>query len=107
MIIPYDTVSTALEKLNANVIDAVIMDVLRAYVFTEGFYAGRLKVATSPLTDKGLRLLGRDQPSSLLLISQFNEGLQELMESGRYHELIKKWGLTRTVLPKDELEKAE
>ncbi|ADI37653.1 putative bacterial extracellular solute-binding protein [Waddlia chondrophila 2032/99] len=98
VMIPYDSSSTALERLNANVIDAVIMDVLRAYVFTGGFYSGRLKIATSPLTDRGLRLLTRNQPNFHLLISQFNEGLHRLQESGRYGELLDKWELIHTEL---------
>lgn len=98
VMIPYDSASSALDRLDQNIIDAVIMDVLRAYVFTEGFYFGRLKVATSPLTDRGLRLIARNQPSSHLLVSQFNEGLQNLKDNGRYEELLAKWGLTRTEL---------
>lgn len=106
VIIPYDSVSTALEKLDKNIIDAAIVDVLRAYVFTEGFYANRLKVATSPLTDRGLRLAASNKPESLLLVSQFNDGLTKLKESGRYDELIEKWGLTHTISHQKE-EKSE
>lgn len=103
VIIPYNTVSIALDKLDNDVIDAVIMDVLRAYVFTEGFYAGKLKVATSPLTDRGLRLITRNDPNSLLLASQFDDGLKKLKENGRYDELLNKWGLTRTELEAHEV----
>lgn len=107
VIIPYDTVSTALDKLDSDVIDAVIMDVLRAYVFTEGFYSGRLKVATSPLNERGLRLISRNDPNSLLFVSQFNDALEKMKESGRYEELLDKWGLTRTVLKQQEKESVE
>lgn len=96
VVIPYDTISKALERLDNNTIDAVFMDVLRAYVFTEGFYRGRLKVATLPLTDRGLRLVALNDLNSLLLISQFDDGLQKLKDSGRYGELIEQWGLIAT-----------
>lgn len=96
VIIPYDTASTALDKLDSNVIDAVIMDVLRAYVITDGFYAGRLKVATSPLDDRGFRLIARNDPDSLLFVSQFNDALEQMKKSGRYDELLDKWGLIHT-----------
>ncbi len=94
--IPYDTASAALENLDRNVIDGVILDALKAYAYTEGFYVGRLKVASFPLTDKGLRLISRKDPKSLLLISRFNKGLEKIRKEGVYSELIEKWDLTNT-----------
>jgi len=96
VIIPYRTAAQALEKLDNNEIDGVILDALRAHVFTDGFYAGRLKVPSSPLTDKGLRLVTRNIPKSLLLVSQFNEGLKAIKKSGVFSELVKKWDLIDT-----------
>jgi polar amino acid transport system substrate-binding protein len=66
-----------------------------------------LKVATSPLTDRGLRLAASNKPESLLLVSQFNDGLTKLKESGRYDELIEKWGLTHTISHKKEEKSVE
>ncbi len=96
VIIPYDTISAALERLDDNMINAVFMDIIRAYVSTEGFYKGRLKIATPPLTDRGLRLVALNDPKSILLISKFNEGLKKLKTDGRYGALIEKWGLIPT-----------
>lgn len=94
--IPYDTAAAALENLDKNVIDGVILDALKAYAYTDGFYVGRLKVASSPLTDKGLRLISRKDPKSLLLISRFNKGLEKVKKKGVYGQLIEKWDLTDT-----------
>jgi len=99
--IPYDTASLALEKLDDNEIDGVVLDALKAYAYTEGYYRGRLKVATSPLTDKGLRLVTMRDPKSLLLVSRFNEGLKKIKDKGIYGELIEKWGLTDTEIRED------
>ncbi|MGA8163685.1 MAG: transporter substrate-binding domain-containing protein [Waddliaceae bacterium] len=94
--VPYDSAATALDNLDKHDIDGVILDALKAYAFTEGFYLGKLKVATSPLTGKGLRLITRKDPKSLLLISRFNKGLEKLKSEGVYEQLIKKWDLTDT-----------
>jgi polar amino acid transport system substrate-binding protein len=59
VIIPYDTAAVALENLDQKVIDGVLVDALRAYVWTDGFYAGRLKVVTAPLTYIGFSLVTR------------------------------------------------
>jgi polar amino acid transport system substrate-binding protein len=96
VIIPYDTASQALENLDNNVIDGVILEALRAYVYTEGFYSGRLKVASSPLTDRGLRLIARNEPGSVHFVSRFNEGLKAIREKGIYADLIEKWELITT-----------
>ena len=98
VIIPYDTAATALEKLDGNLLDAVVIDALRAHVSTDGFYRGRLKVATSPLTDRGLRLVTKKTPDKVLFVSKFNDGLRKVKESGTYDALMEKWGLIQTEL---------
>ena len=103
VMIPYDTASEALENLYDNVIDGVILDALRAYVYTEGYYAGQLKVVSSPLTEKGLRLISRKDPPSILLVSRFNEGLKKIIEDGVFEKLINKWDLTYTEVKREEL----
>ncbi len=100
VIIPYDSVKHVLEKLDENIVDGAIVDVLRAYVAADGFYAGRMKVATSPITDRGIRLITLNNPNSLRLVSQFNEGLEQVKESGEYDRLVEKWGLINTEITK-------
>lgn len=96
LIIPYPTSAKALEDLDGHVIDGVLLDALKAYVWTDGFYAGRLKVATSPLTDKGLRLVTLNKPEYVPWINQFNQGLKFFRQNGRYNELVSKWDLIDT-----------
>ena len=93
LIIPYDNMIVALEDLDKDVIDGVILDAMVAHAYTKGFYKGRLKVVTSPLTEKGLRLVTRKEPRSLLLISRFNAGLKTLRNDGTYEKLLEKWNL--------------
>jgi polar amino acid transport system substrate-binding protein len=96
IIIPYPTSAKALEDLDASVIDGVLLDALKAYIWTEGFYAGRLKVATAPLTDKGIRLITLNTPEHVKWIEQFNEGLKNVKNDGIYDKLIEKWDLIDT-----------
>lgn len=96
VVIPYDSVKVVLEKLDENIIDGAIVDALRAHVATDGYYFDRLKVATSPVSDRGIRLITRNDPGPLRFISQFNEGLAKMKANGVYYELVDKWGLINT-----------
>jgi polar amino acid transport system substrate-binding protein len=96
IIIPYDTASEALESLDKNIIDGVILDALRSHIYSDGYYAGRIKVVTAPLTDKGIRLITLNKPKYIHFISHFNEGLKETPESKKYEDLLDKWGLINT-----------
>lgn len=108
IIIPYPTASKALESLDGGALDGVLLDALKAYVWVEGYYAGRLKVATSPLTEKGLRLVTLNNPQSLKWIEEFNTGLKKIIENGTYEHLIQKWDLIETeIREKNEVQKIE
>lgn len=89
----FENMNRALEALTRDKIDGVIMDALQAYHNVEGFYAGKLKIVTAPLTDEGLRLITLNTPSSEALISIFNETLEELQKDGAYTALLAKWNL--------------
>lgn len=91
----YDNMLTALNDVEKNVIDGVILNGLTAYSYTSssGLYAGRLIVASPPLTDEGIRLISRNDEESKYLIDQFNEGLEKAKADGTYEDLITKWGL--------------
>lgn len=93
IVVPYISTTRALEALDANLIDAVILDAMPAYTYTEGFYGGRLKVVSAPLGDEGLRLVGKKGRSSEKLITKFNESLKELQEKGTLDALLNKWNL--------------
>lgn len=93
LLVSYRNMISALEDLNRGVIEGVILEANLAYTYTNGFYKDKLKVATSPLTDLGLRLIARKDSSGEYLITHFNKGLKELEESGEYAKLIDKWEL--------------
>lgn len=98
IIIPYDSSKTAMEKLDQNIIDGVLMDALSAYVLTGGFYSSSMIVITNPLTNKGLRLIASKTDRHKAFIEQFNAGLKELKENGGFQKLLSKWDLLNTEL---------
>ncbi len=93
--ISYKNIPTALENLQRDIIDAVLMDSLSAYAYTQGYYAGKLKVATPPLIDGGLRVVALISPRNEQFISAFNEGLKDVKENGLYDRELTKWELPK------------
>lgn len=89
----YESNVAMVEDLVKDRIDAVLINQLNAYSFTTGYYKGRLKVATNPLTPQGLKLITYHSLKNQRLIDLFNQGLKELKESGAYDELLQKWDL--------------
>lgn len=102
LFVTYDNMNIALDNLANNRLDGVIVNALSAYSYTEGFYADKLKVVTSPLTTEGIRLVTLRHPLGELLIEAFNEGLKKVKKDGAYLQLLKNWNLTNTEV---ELEK--
>jgi len=99
IIVPYDNANDAVDSLLNNQIDGVIMEAMPAYVAVQGFYVGKLKVASNPLTLEGLRLVANlSYRHSEDMIDRFNEGLKAVHESGVYDALLEKWGLINTEL---------
>ena len=96
LIIPYENMTTALEDLERNKIDGVIMESLPAYVYINGLYKGKEKVITAPLTNTGLRLMSLKTPTGSALIEGYNEGLKAVRENGTYQALLNKWNLVDT-----------
>lgn len=96
LIIPYDNVTMALDDLTNNKIDGLIMEAWPANVYTHGFYGTKLRVASSPLTKEGLRLVTLRKQEYAYLIESFNEGLIDLKKDGEYDKLLEKWSLFNT-----------
>lgn len=96
MIVPYDSAAEALENLDKNIVDGVILDALRAFVYTHGYYSGRLKVAGTVLSNTGWRVITKNRPEYLLFINHINDGLKKIKEKGIYNQLIEKWGIINT-----------
>lgn len=93
MFISYDNMVTALDDLEGNIISGVIMEAELANIYTHGNYKGKLKVATAPLTDLGLRLVTKNSVDGKYLIEKFNEGLAKTEKEGIFENGIKKWDL--------------
>jgi len=89
----YDSVVTALEDMDKGTIDGVVMDLMPAHIFCNNIYKGKLKVVSRSLTSNAVRLLAKKDSSGEYLVEHFNEGYQELKDSGKYDLLIRKWGL--------------
>lgn len=92
-IVIYDNMNKALEALERNQIDGIIMYAIPAYTYSEGFYLNKIKVITPPLNDQGLRLVTINHPSMHEFFDDFDKTLSELKKNGRYNQLIKKWNL--------------
>lgn len=88
----YDSISSAMNDILNDVIDGALIPFIPAQVYIQDQYQGKIKIATSPLNDEGLRLITM-QGSNKELIAIFNEGLKKLHENGIYAKLLKKWDL--------------
>lgn len=93
IMVSYDNMIKALEDLENGYLAGVVMDAQLARIYTTGFYKDKLKIATSPLTAEGVRLMANRTNHGEYLIDHFNEALKQLEEEGAYGSLIKKWGL--------------
>lgn len=89
----YSSLPQPLDDLVNGVIDGMVLDFLQAYEYTQGSYAGRLKIATLPLTNDGLRLIAVDNLQSQKLVNRFNSGLKAIRKNGTYDALLQKWSL--------------
>lgn len=100
--ITYSYTLAAFADLDKGYIDGFILDLLPAYNYTKGFFSGRLKIASAPLTDDGIRLMVRRGSSSTPIIEKFNNGLDALKAEGEYQKLLRKWELYQTHLNQDD-----
>lgn len=89
----YTNMNKALEDLQNDQIDGVIMKAIPAYAVTEGLFAGRLKVVTPPLNDEGLRIVALKSSSLNEIIDVINESVNLMRQDGTYGKLISKWNL--------------
>lgn len=94
LLISYDSMISALEDLEKNIISGVILDAELAQIYAKGFYKDKIKIATAPLTDLGLRMVAIKSEVNKQLIQKFNEGLSRTETDGVFEKLIEKWGLT-------------
>ncbi len=90
----YDNVVKALEELSRGAsLDGVVLDLVPAYVMCNNIYSGKLKVATSSLTDDSFRLMTLANEGHEVLISLCDEAVKEIRHEGLYKAILQKWGL--------------
>lgn len=92
-VVPYDSPLVAIQDLVNDRADGVLMEQLLGYIYFAGIYRDKLKVATLPLTQEGLRMITSQEANMEGFVEQFNAGLKELKESGVYQTLLTKWEL--------------
>jgi len=88
----YPTLPAVLDVLLNDVVDAAAMGRLLAIFYIQHLYKEKVKIATPPLNNAGLRLITLHGQHNGL-ITAFNRGLANLRTSGTYDTLVKKWGL--------------
>lgn len=89
---PYDDTNAAIEALINGNIDGVVADALIAYKSASGLYRGLIRAVGPPLLPLGIRLIVKKGKNEEL-VSEFNDGLQKLKESGLYDKMLRYWGL--------------
>ncbi len=90
---PYDNIITGLEDVSNNRIDGFILNAIPAYTYVQSYFANSLRVATSPFSSEGLRLIADIDQEGDALIEHFNHGLQVIKDKGVYDVLLAKWSL--------------
>lgn len=96
ILVPFDNILSSLDDLEEGQIDGVLINTIMGYQYSTGLYKGRLKVATHPLTNEGLRIVALRGTPGEKLIKQFDQGLSDLESSGSYQKLIERWELCHT-----------
>ncbi|CRX38899.1 substrate-binding periplasmic protein [Estrella lausannensis] len=107
LFVPYDSHLTAFDDLETKKVEGVILPASAAQTFIKVFYSGRLKVASSPLREEGLRLVAEKTLANHFLIETFNKALKEAMADGTYDSLLIKWSLVNPRMSSQEPSKEE
>lgn len=89
----YDSIPIVLSEVEMGNVQAAVVQVLVAQDFLRDLYKEKLKIASEPLSEEGLRLLTMYSKEPRLM-KDFDRGLAKLKKSGKYEELLKKWGLS-------------
>lgn len=96
----YQNSILALEDVAQGKASGALVPNLEARALITALYPDRLKIATEPLSDKGIRVITlKDQNQDLL--QDFNAGLTKLKEKGAYQNLLNNFG----IMPKQKNEK--
>lgn len=90
----YTSIAQALNDVSRGVINGALVDVLIANSYCQDLYQGKLRIATPPLNNAGLRLVTLHNQATDL-IDAFNDGLEAVKGNQTYDLLLKKWNLAK------------
>ncbi|MCC5831515.1 MAG: transporter substrate-binding domain-containing protein [Chlamydiales bacterium] len=88
----YQQFTDALQAIVDGRLEGALVPNLVAGSLIPALFADRLKIATEPLSNKGLRLVTLKN-KHIELIESFNRGLEKFREDGTYIELRNKFGV--------------
>ncbi|MCB1085074.1 MAG: transporter substrate-binding domain-containing protein, partial [Chlamydiia bacterium] len=88
----YTSIPEGFNDVIAGQYDGVLVNYLQATSYIRDLYFGKVKIATPPLDDAGLRLLTLNGDNTEL-VDIFNSGLEKLRHKGKLEKLLKKWDL--------------
>lgn len=88
----YNAIPDLLTAVANGDIEAAVLDRLHALSYVRDLYAGRLKIATAPMTSLGLRTVAPKKESTKF-IRLFNQALEQMKKKKTLDALQKKWNL--------------
>ncbi len=88
----YYSIPDGLDDMIAGLHDGVLVNYIQATSYIRDLYFGKVKIATPPLNDAGIRLLTLNGDNAEL-VEVFNRGLDKLRSNGKLEKLLKKWEL--------------
>jgi polar amino acid transport system substrate-binding protein len=88
----FSSIPELLQALVNGDIEAALLNRIPAVNFVRDLYAGKIKIASAPLTDAGLRMITLKGGAPYKL-KQFNNSLEQLEKKKVLSALLKKWQL--------------
>ncbi|MDN3508635.1 MAG: transporter substrate-binding domain-containing protein [Candidatus Neptunochlamydia sp.] len=88
----YYSIPEAFEEIVTGQIDGILIDYPQATSYIRNLYREKVRIATPPLNDLGLRLVTLNGEEKEL-VEAFNRGLDKLRDNGTYEKLLEKWEL--------------
>ena len=91
VVVNYSGKKHKIDDLVAGSVDLVLLPLIPAYSLSQGFYFSEIRSIPYLLDDLGIHLLMGQNDASI--VAQFNEGLKQMKNSGKFYELATKWNL--------------
>lgn len=88
----YNSIPELLNALVAGEIEGALLNRVPAMSYVSDLYGGKLKIASAPLTDSGLRLV-TPKGKQTYQLALFNKSLSSLKKKKKLQALLKKWEL--------------